>query len=138
LKTQRKFLVPTADAPFALVIDAGRDPESRAVAFNLLADQAKADIHRLANGRWEAAIAIPSSGASSNEIRVYARSRRDLESSIDRLIGGFIDPKLARQLYAYLASLRRRGELGGLEITGDMISPDGLITNIDARSAEIH
>jgi len=125
-----------SDKP-VLVLGAGTDRESRAIAFHLLAAQAKADIHHLANGRWETSIAIPSTDANSNEIRLYARSRRDLEASIDRLIGGFIDPAIACQLYAYFASLRRRGELGGLEIAGDMISPDGTITNIDSKTEEI-
>ena len=135
MKTQRKFLVPTADAPVALVIDAGTDPESRAVAFRLLADEAKRNIRRLDNGRWEAS--MPGDGDGRDEIRLYARTRRDLEASIDRLIAGFIDPATARRLYAYFASLRRRGERGNLEIAGDMISPDGTITDISAKRAEI-
>ncbi len=120
-----------------LVLDAGTDPESRALVFHLLADEAKRSARRLENGKWEASIPVPSSDTSGNEIRVYARTRRDLETSIDRLMSGFVDPATARALYGYFAALRRRGELGGLEIAGDMIAPDGTITNIDAKSEEI-
>jgi hypothetical protein len=123
--------------PVTLVLDAGRDPQSRAVAFRLLADEAKRNINRLANGKWETSIMIPSPD-SGNEIRIYARSRADLHDSIDRLISGFVDPRTACQLYGYFASLRRRGERGNLEIAGDMISPDGTITNVDAKSEEIN
>lgn len=118
------------------VIDAGTDPESRAVAFHLLADQAKGNIRRLDNGRWEASIPVPSSAAGSNEIRVYARSRRDLEASIDHLIRGFIDPATARQLYNYFGSLRRRGVERNVAIAGDMITPSGEIVNIDSKTGE--
>ena len=119
-----------------LVIDAGIDPESRAVAFHLLGDQAKANVRRLGNGHWESSITIPSPDAGSNEIKIYARSRRDLESSIDRLIAGFIDPATAQRLYSYFASLKRRGVERNVAIAGDMITPEGEIVNIDSKAGE--
>ena len=123
-------------APVALVIDAGRDRESRALAFHLLGQEAKRDIRRLENGRWEASIAIPSNGDGRNEVRLYARTRRDLESSIDRIIAGFVDPAVAGRLYAYFRSLRQRGVERNVAIAGDMITPEGEIVNIDSKAGE--
>ncbi len=90
------------------MIDAGSDPESRAVAFQLLADQAKGDIRRLANGRWEASIPVPSPDGNGNEIRCFARTRRDVESTIDDIIAMLVD-----------------------------FGEDGTIRNADAKSEEI-
>lgn len=109
MKTQGKFLVPQeSDVSPVFVIDAGSDPESRAVAFQLLADQAKGDIRRLANGRWEASIPVPSPDGNGNEIRCFARTRRDVESTIDDIIAMLVD-----------------------------FGEDGTIRNADAKSEEI-
>jgi len=125
---------PTDAQPLTLVIDAGRNPETRRIAFTLLADAAKREIKRLVNGQWETSIPIPSDGDGRDEMRLFGRTRRDLESSVDRIVALLIDPQSAAQLYRYFATLAARGDRSGCAISSDLITPEGEIINADSKT----
>lgn len=128
------------DSQPTLIIETGTDAESRRAVFQLLGDEAKRAIERHADNpsdaQWQTTITIPT-GDVGDEMRLFARSRRDLESSIDNMIEALIDPAKACELYRYFAALKQRAREDNLEVAGDWIKPDGSITNIDAKTETI-
>ncbi|HVA81668.1 MAG TPA: hypothetical protein VNF29_12150 [Candidatus Binataceae bacterium] len=127
---------PTDAQPLTLVIDAGTDHDTRRIAFNLLGNAAKDAIQRLPNGQWTTSIPIPSDSADAgyDEMRVVGRTRRDVEGTIDRIVASLVDPESAMRLYAYFRSLAQRGEHTGCAVSGDLITPEGEIVNIDSKT----
>jgi hypothetical protein len=115
-----------------IIIEASAtDPEQRQRAFGLLGERIKRDgITRLPNGRWEAIVRF----GLHDELKAYARTRRDAESAIDRLMAMLADPAQAISVYRYFRSLAARGEADGLAVAGDLVTPDGAVQNCDAKS----
>lgn len=106
------------------------DADQRRLAFALLGERLKRDIVRLPNGRWEAIIRF----GLDDEVKAYARTRRDAESAIDRFAELMADPAQAIAVYRYFRSLAARGEAGGLAVAGDRVTPDGAVHNCDTKS----
>jgi hypothetical protein len=119
--------------PAALIIEASAsDVDQRRLAFALLGERIKRDgITRLPNGRWEAIIRF----GLQAELKAYARTRRDAESAIEELMATLADPAQAIEIYRYFRSLAVRGEAGGLEVAGDLVTPDGVF-NVDAKATD--
>jgi hypothetical protein len=115
----------------AIVVEASPfDVDQRQMAFGLLGERLKRDgITRLPNGRWETIVRL----GLEDEIRAYSRTRRDAESAIDELMKMLADPAQAIEIYRYFRSLAVRGDAGGLEVAGDLVTADGVF-NADAKA----
>ena len=113
-----------------IIIEASAtDVEQRRMVFELLAERIKRDTTRLANGRWQAIVRL----GLADELKVCGRTRRDTESAIDRFAELMADPAQAIAVYRYYRGLAVRAEAGGLEVTGDLFTADGVF-NADAKA----
>lgn len=82
----------------------------------------KKEIHGSAATGYAVAIPI----GPDNRIELSQETRAGLEQAVDAFMKLMIEPRTAKGLYLYFASLAHRAKHTGFEVVGDLITKDGV------------